>query len=395
MSSSPPLARATAPPSVRFLDLLAAHAELGGELERAAARVIARGAYVLGPELERFETDFAREVGAAHCVGVGCGLDALALALAARGVRAGDEVIVPGHTFIATWLAVTRVGAVPVPVEPSPDGFNIDPDAVSAAIGPRTAAIVPVHLYGEPAQLGRLRTLAERHGLALIDDAAQAHGAQLAGEPIGASTDATAWSFYPAKNLGALGDGGAVTTNDAALAARVRRLRNYGSHEKYVHVEQGVNSRLDELQAALLSCKLPRLAAWNARRRALAARYSAGLADLPLRLPAHADANADAPTTSSAVPQAEHVFHLYVVRCGEREELRAALAGAGVETGVHYPIACHRQDAFAGTAAARAHLPVSERLADEVLSLPIGPHLSDEDADRVIAAVRAFYEGSA
>jgi dTDP-3-amino-3,4,6-trideoxy-alpha-D-glucose transaminase len=400
MSSSPP-APPTAPPStgVRFLDLLAAHAELDGELERAAARVIARGSYVLGPELERFEAAFAQEVEAAHCVGVGSGLDAISLALSARGVGAGDEVIVPGHTFIATWLAVSRIGAMPVPVDPTPDGFNLDPDAAAAAIGPRTAAIVPVHLYGEPAPLAPLRALAERHGLALIDDAAQAHGARLEGRAIGAgtSTDASAWSFYPSKNLGALGDGGAVTTNDADLAARLRRLRNYGSQEKYVHSEQGTNSRLDELQAALLSVKLPRLGAWNARRSEIAARYADGLAGLPPLLPTVAEPPSGAAASSTGAAsspgaETEHVFHLYVLRSSERDELRAALTAAGVETGIHYPIPCHRQGAFADTTIAAANLPVSDRLADEVLSLPMGPHLSDQDADRVIAAVRAFFE---
>jgi dTDP-3-amino-3,4,6-trideoxy-alpha-D-glucose transaminase len=384
MSSSPPPAPATAPPSVPFLDLLAAHAELGEELEGAASRVIANGAYVLGPELERFEAAFAQEVGAAHCIGVGSGLDALALSLRARGVGPGDEVVVPAHTFIATWLAVSGLGAVPVPVEPLAGGFNLDPDGVRAAIGPRTAAIVPVHLYGEPAPLGELRAIAERHGLALVDDAAQAHGAQLEDRPIGGGTDATAWSFYPSKNLGALGDGGAVTTNDPALAAHLRRLRNYGSEEKYLHPEQGSNSRLDELQAAMLNCKLSRLGAWNARRRELAARYSAGLAGLPLRLPA---------VDGGAAEGALHVFHLYVVRSAQRDELRAALAGAGVQTGIHYPVPCHRQGAFAASRAARVDLPMSDRLAVEVLSLPIGPHLSDEQADRVIAGVWAFFGG--
>lgn len=380
MSFSPPLALATAPPSVPFLDLLAAHAELGEELEGAVSRVIAGGAYVLGPELERFEAAFAQEVGAEHCVGVGSGLDALALALSARGVGPSDEVIVPAHTFIATWLAVSRLGAVPVPVEPMAGGFNLDPEGVRAAIGPRTAAIVPVHLYGQPAPLGELRTIAERQGLALVDDAAQAHGAQLEGRSIGGGTDATAWSFYPSKNLGAVGDGGAVTTNDGALAAHLRRLRNYGSEEKYLHPEQGSNSRLDELQAAILSCKLSRLGSWNARRRELAARYSAGLAGLPLRLP-------------TVDEEALHVFHLYVVRSDQRDQLRVALAAAGVETGIHYPVPCHHQGAFAATAAARADLPLSDRLAAEVLSLPIGPHLSDEQADRVIAGLWAFFGG--
>jgi dTDP-3-amino-3,4,6-trideoxy-alpha-D-glucose transaminase len=382
MSFSPPLAPATAPPSVPFLDLLAAHAELGEELEGAVSRVIADGAYVLGPELERFEAAFAQEVGAAHCVGVASGLDALALSLEARGVGPGDEVIVPAHTFIATWLAVSRVGAVPVPVEPIPGGFNLDPDGVRGALGPRTAAILPVHLYGEPAPLGELRRIAERHGLALLDDAAQAHGAQLEGRPIGSGTDATAWSFYPSKNLGALGDGGAVTTNDPALAGRLRRLRNYGSEEKYLHPERGSNSRLDELQAAMLGCKLSRLGSWNSRRRELAARYSAGLAGLPLRLPA---------VDGGPGEEGLHVFHLYVVRSDRRDRLRASLATAGVQTGIHYPVPCHRQGAFATSPAAQADLPLSDRLAAEVLSLPIGPHLSDEQADRVIAGVRAFF----
>ncbi|MGH2914911.1 MAG: DegT/DnrJ/EryC1/StrS family aminotransferase [Solirubrobacteraceae bacterium] len=369
---------AATPPRVRFLDLVATHAGLRGELERAAARVVSAGAYVLGPELERFESLFAQEVGAAHCVGVGSGLDALTLALAARGVGAGDEVIVPGHTFIATWLAVTRVGAVPVPVDPIAEGFNLDPDAVAAAIGPRTAAIVPVHLYGEPAAVGALRTIACRHGLALVDDAAQAHGASVEERAVGALCDATAWSFYPGKNLGALGDGGAITTDDVQLATRLRRLRNYGSERKYVHVEMGVNSRLDDLQAALLSCKLPYLQGWNARRRAVAARYSTGLASLPVVVP-----NLD--------QAAGHVFHLYVIRSPERDALRSALVEWGVETGIHYPIACHRQRVFAGSAAACAELPASERLAAEVLSLPMGPHLSDDDVDHVIDAFCAFY----
>jgi len=375
--SAPP----AAPPEVRFLDLPAVQAEIEHDLRAASARVLASGWYVLGPELERFEAAFAEAVGAAHCIGVGSGLDALALALAARGIAPGDEVIVPGHTFIATWLAVTRVGATPVPVEPEAGGFNLDPSAVAEAIGPRTAAVVPVHLYGEPADLDRLDALARRHGLALVDDAAQAHGARLGGAPLGSLCDATAWSFYPGKNLGALGDGGAVTTDDDDLAARLRRLRNYGSQEKYVHDEPGTNSRLDELQAALLACKLGRLAAWNARRRSVAERYERALADLPLVLPRRRADEAGV----------DHAFHLYVVRAAERNALRAHLGHDGIETGIHYPIPCHRQGAYAGTRAAAMTLPACDALAETVLSLPMGPHLGHDDVDRVVDAIRRFY----
>jgi dTDP-3-amino-3,4,6-trideoxy-alpha-D-glucose transaminase len=382
MHSALLLAAPTATADVRFLDLHAAHAELAGELDCALKRVLASGRYVLGPELDRFEAAFAAKVGADECVGVGSGLDALTLALAARGIGPGDEVIVPGHTFIATWFAVTRVGAVPVPVEPLAGGFNLDPDAVAAAIGARTAAIVPVHLYGEPFDVHRLVGLAAQHGLALIDDAAQAHGARVRGVPIGGLCDATAWSFYPGKNLGALGDGGAVTTNDPELAARLRRMRNYGSEEKYVHPELGTNSRLDEIQAAVLSCKLVRLTEWNGRRRGVAAAYSRELAGLPLMLPADRS-----PETGT-----EHVFHLYVVRSPQRDALRSWLSRAGIESGIHYPIPCHRQGAYAETPLAAAELPQCEALAHDVLSLPIGPHLSDAAVTRVAEAVRTFFD---
>lgn len=373
-SSSPTRAPSAAADPVRFLDLAGPHAELGGALEAAAARVVASGWYVLGPEVERFEAAWAAHVGARHAIGVGSGLDALALALAALGVGPGDEVIVPGHTFIATWLAVQRVGATPVPVDAAPGSFDMDLAGVEAAITDRTAALVPVHLYGAPADLDGMLALARRHGLAVVDDAAQAHGATHRDRPIGALCDATAWSFYPGKNLGALGDGGAITTDDDTLAARLRRLRNYGSEQKYVHVEPGWNTRLDELQAALLSVKLTHLAAWNDRRRALAARYDDALAGLSLVLP-------------PACPHGEPVHHLYVVQAGDRDALREDLAARGIETGVHYPIACHRQQAFASTTAAAAELPRSEALAAHVLSLPMGPHLRPGDVDRVCAAL--------
>lgn len=360
--------------AVPFLDLRAAHAELEHELAEATQRVLASGRYLLGEELERFEAEFAAYAGARHCVALGSGLDALRLALAARGIGPGDEVIVPGQTFIATWLAVSAVGARPVPVDVEPDTHLIDPERVAAAITPRTRALVPVDLYGHPADHDALGALAREHGLWTLDDAAQAHGARLGGRPVGALAHASAWSFYPGKNLGALGDGGAVTTDDGDLAARLRRLRNYGSDEKYVHLEQGANSRLDELQAAVLRVKLAHLDEWNARRRVVAERYLAGLARSGLGMPV---------VRSGAEPS----WHLFRVRSTERDALRARLAAAGIETGVHYPVPPHRQPAYAGTAAARASLPNAERAAREVLSLPIGPHLTADQVERVIAEV--------
>jgi dTDP-4-amino-4,6-dideoxygalactose transaminase len=361
--------------TVPFLDLAAASAEVAADQAAAIERVVASGWYVLGPEVERFERDFADHAGAAHCIGVANGLDALRLTLEALGIGPGDEVIVPSHTFIATWLAVTATGARPVPAEPAEGGYLIDPAAVEAAITPRTAAIVPVHLYGEPADLAALGVIAERHGLALVADAAQAHGARAGGLPVGAYGTAATWSFYPAKNLGALGDGGAVTTGDAALAARLRRLRNYGSDQKYVHREQGANSRLDELQAAILGVRLAQLDEWNVRRAGVARRYGELLQGSGLQLP------------PAPAPGDLHAWHLYVVRSRDRASLTAALARAGVATLVHYPIACHRQEAYAGSLVATASLAVAERYADEVLSLPIGPHLAAADVERVARAV--------
>jgi dTDP-4-amino-4,6-dideoxygalactose transaminase len=299
----------------------------------------------------------------------------LQLVLRAWGVGEGDEVIVPAHTFVATWLAVTQTGARPVPVEPDARSGNIDPERIAAAITPRTRAIVPVHLYGQPADMAPILEIAARHGLRVLEDAAQAHGARYRGRRAGTLGDAAAFSFYPGKNLGALGDGGAITTGDAALAARLRELRNYGSTVKYRHDSHGVNSRLDELQSAVLRVKLAHLDAENAHRRALAARLSARLAALAgqaVRLPwVH--------------PQAESAWHLFVVRGRERDALQAALRERGVASLIHYPTACHRQRAYAGDA--WPALPLAEAWAAEVLSLPIGPHLSLEDADRIAAAV--------
>jgi dTDP-3-amino-3,4,6-trideoxy-alpha-D-glucose transaminase len=366
-----------APTAVPFLDLRALHAELQDELDAAALRVLRSDRVLLGRELEGFESAWAAAVGAASAVGVGSGLDALVLALRALDVGPGNEVVVPAHTFVATWLAVLHVGATPVPVDVSPETGTWDVDAVAAAVGPRTRALLPVHLYGHPVDLDPLLELAGRHGLAVLDDAAQAHGARYRGRPVGGLTHLTAWSFYPGKNLGALGDGGAVTTSDPALDRRLRSLRNYGSTEKYVHTEVGWNSRLDELQAAFLSVKMARLDAHNARRARVAARYAEELADTGLLLPA---------TAAGTAP----VWHLYVVRTPARDALREHLAARGVETGIHYPVPCHRQPAFAGSSLADLALPGAETLAREVLSLPMGPHLSDPDQDRVVTAIKEF-----
>ena len=364
-------------PAVRFLDLQALHTELQPDLDAAALRVLHSERVLLGPELEAFEQAWADAVGAAWAGGVGNGLDALALALRSVDVGPGDEVVVPAHTFVATWLAVVHVGAVPVPVDVDPITGAWDLDAVAAAIGPRTRVLLPVHLYGHPVDLAPLLALADRHGLAVVDDAAQAHGARYRDRPVGGLTHLTAWSFYPGKNLGALGDGGAITTSDPALARRLRSLRNYGSTEKYVHDEVGWNSRLDELQAALLSVKLGRLDEHNARRARVARRYTQELAGTGLQLP-------------ETAPGTSPVWHLYVVRTPVRDALRGHLAERGVETGVHYPVPCHRQPAFAGSALGGLELPGAETLAREVLSLPMGPHLSDADQDRVITAIKEF-----
>jgi dTDP-3-amino-3,4,6-trideoxy-alpha-D-glucose transaminase len=365
--------------SVPFLDVAAGYRELRDELDAAYARVMNSGRYALGDELEAFEREFALACGADDAVGVGNGLDALAIALRAHGIGRGDEVIVPAHTFIATWLGVTACGATPVPVDVDPATLLIDPEAAAAAVSERIAAIVPVHLYGRPADMGAIVALAERHGLVVVEDAAQAHGARLADRPAGSLGNSAAFSFYPVKNLGAFGDGGAVTTADGAVAAHARRLRNYGSSERYVHDELGVNSRLDPLQAAFLRVKLRVLEDWNARRAAVAEAYLDGLAGVPeLTLPPAGDA-------------ASHpAWHLFCVRHRRRDELIEHLAAQGVATLVHYPVPPHLSGAFANLGLARGSFPVTEAAAATLVSLPIGPHLGRAGTDAVIDAVRSF-----
>ncbi|WP_240098628.1 DegT/DnrJ/EryC1/StrS family aminotransferase [Thermomonas flagellata] len=363
---------------VPFLDLKAPHQELQAELDAVWARVRDSGWYILGPEVEAFEQEYAEYCGVRHCVGVANGLDALHLALRAMDVGTGDEVIVPSNTYIATWLAVSQCGATPVPVEPDPATHNLDPDRIEAALTPRTKVILPVHLYGQPADLDPILAIARRHGLRVLEDAAQAHGARYKDRRVGAHGDAVAWSFYPGKNLGALGDAGAVTTNDDTIADRLRVLRNYGSRVKYVNEVQGWNSRLDPLQAAILRVKLAHLDAWNARRVEIAALYLRELADCGVRLP--------------QVPEwSQPVWHLFVIRHPQRDGLQQRLAEAGVDTLIHYPIPPHRQQAYAAQGWPEAAFPIAEQLAGEVLSLPIGPHLSPDQAQQVVAAVRAAH----
>jgi len=363
---------------IPFLDLGAAHDEVRTDLAAAFEAVVDRGVYVRGIECELFEQEWASYCGTEHCVGTGNGLDALTLALRALGVGPGDEVLVPGHTFIATWLAVEAVGAVPVGVDVLPDRPVIDPRAVASAVTPRTAAVVPVHLYGHMAPMEELWAVAERAGIAVVEDAAQAHGAEIGGIRAGAFGHAAAFSFYPGKNLGALGDGGAVTTRSAEVAHRVRMLANYGSRTKYDHESIGVNSRLDELQAAFLRVKLRRLDEWNARRRATASVYERAFrgSDGTVRTVPVAVG-----TTSS--------HHLEVVRLPERDGVREQMDRAGVECSVHYPVPPHLSGAYSGRSHRAGQFPVSEAWCRDVLSLPTGPGLTAEQAERVAATLLA------
>jgi dTDP-4-amino-4,6-dideoxygalactose transaminase len=341
----------------------------------AIDRVLRSGWFVLGPEVEAFEAEFAAASGVSYAIGVANGTDALALALRAIGIGRGDEVIVPAMTAAYSGLAVLMAGATPVFADVEPERLSLDPRACAAAVGPRTAAIMPVHLFGQPADLSPLRAIASRHSLALVEDCCQAHLATCAGVPVGTSGAAGAFSFYPTKNLGALGDGGAVITTDPALADRLRRLRNGGQSDRYHHVEPGVNSRLDELQAAVLRARLPFLRRWTERRRALAALYREVL-PRPLTM---------------TEQDAGHVYHLFPVRSPGRDELQRHLRSAGIETLIHYPVALPRQPAFAVS----ADCPVADRAAGELLSLPLHPRLRDTDVARVAGAVTEFRKGRA
>lgn len=374
---APPSGRATGlsmPDRIPFLDVGAGYRELKDELDEAVGNVLDSGWFLLGKETDAFETEYAQYTQSRHCVGVASGLDALTLSLRALGVGPGDEVVVPSNTYIATWLAVSAVGATPVPVEPLPGVWNIDPARIEDAITVRTKVIAPVHLYGQPADLDPILEIAQRRELRILEDAAQAHGARYNGRRVGAHGDIVAWSFYPGKNLGCFGDGGAVTTNDAALAERVRLLRNYGSRLKYKHEIKGSNSRIDEIQSAVLRVKLRHLDAWNDRRSKVASIYRKALLGT---------GGVELPHVRTAV---DPVWHLFVVDVKNRDRVQARLNEMGVETLVHYPVPPHLSEAYASDRS-WGRFPITESAARTHLSLPIGPHLSLEGANRVIASV--------
>ena len=359
------------------LDMKSPYRELKNELDAAYVRFMESGWYVLGEETKAFEAEYAQYCQTRFCVGVSNGLDALHLALRALGVRSGDEVIVPSNTYIATWLAVTYAGGIPVPVEPDARTFNIDPERIESAITPRTKAILPVHLYGQSADMDPIMQIAEKRGLKVLEDNAQAQGARYKGRRTGSLGDVAAHSFYPGKNLGAMGEAGAVTTKDPQVAERVRVLRNYGSEVKYHNRYKGFNARIDELQAAFLRVKLRYLDAWNDRRRARARQYIEGLADCPdVTLP-------------FAPPWTEPVWHQFIIRHPARDALQQKLAAAGIGSLIHYPIPPHLSEAYSDMGRSPGDFPIAEEIARAVLSLPMGPHLSMEEAAMVVRQIHA------
>jgi dTDP-4-amino-4,6-dideoxygalactose transaminase len=363
---------------VPFLDLNHVYAEIKDELDEAYARVMASGWYILGAEVEAFENEFAEYCDARHCIGVANGLDALHLILRVYGIGAGDEVIVPANTYIATWLAVSYAGATPVAVEPEAETYNLDTRKIEAAITPRTRAIMPVHLYGQPAEMDAINEIARKYNLKVVEDAAQAQGARYKNRPAGSLSDAAGFSFYPGKNLGAFGDAGAIVTSDDELADAMRVLRNYGSRVKYYNEVKGFNSRLDPLQAAFLSVKLRHLDRWNAARRRQARKYIEALSGCAkIVLPVLQE-------------EAESVWHLFVVQCAERDALQNFLRQRGVETLIHYPVPPHLSQAYAADLTEKPDFPISEKLAGTVLSLPISPYLTEAEQDFTIETIKEF-----
>ncbi|MGL4338343.1 MAG: DegT/DnrJ/EryC1/StrS family aminotransferase [Turicibacter sp.] len=360
---------------VSFLNLKAPYLELKEELDAAYQRVMESGWYILGREVESFEQEFAAYCETKYCVGVGNGLESLHLVLRAMEIGAGDEVIVPANTYIATWLAVSYAGATPVPVEPDINTYNIDPNKIEAAITSKTKAIVAVHLYGQPADMDAINKIASRHNLKVIEDAAQAHGARYKNRRVGGLGNAAGFSFYPGKNLGAFGDGGAVTTNDQQLADKIRLLRNYGSHIKYHNEIKGFNSRLDELQAAFLRVKLTKLDEWNERRIQIAQYYLERLSKTDFKLP--------------YVPEwAQPVWHLFVITHPQRNWLKNHLDTCGIGTLIHYPIPPHLSKAYINHGWTKGIFLITEKISTEVISLPIGPHFSNDLLKKVIQVLQ-------
>jgi dTDP-4-amino-4,6-dideoxygalactose transaminase len=367
--------RSVASQSIPFLDLQTVHRPLLSEILSAWESILRSAAFVGGPEVEGFEKEFAAYIGARHSVGLSSGTDALCLALKAVGIRPGDEIITVPHTFIATTEAITQAGATPVFVDVDPKTATLDPSQIEDAITPRTRALVPVHLYGQPADMDPILEIAARRGLRVVEDAAQAHGATYRGRAAGCMGDIACFSFYPGKNLGACGEAGAVTTDDGELAARVAMMRDHGQPRKYYHEVEGWNARMDALQAAALRIKLRHLDKWNAARQACATLYDSGLANCGVEIPERA-------------PDRDHVYHLYVIRHAERDRLQDELQRSGVCTGIHYPIPLHLQKAYARFGFAKGRFPVAERWAERALSLPIFPEMRDDQVDYVCEAVR-------
>jgi dTDP-4-amino-4,6-dideoxygalactose transaminase len=365
--------------SVPYLDLKSPYQELQTELDAAYHRVMESGWYIFGAEMESFEKEFAAYCGVKHCVGVGNGLEALHLIVRAYGIGPGDEVIVPANTYIATWLAVSYAGATPVPVEPDARTYNLDPGLIQAALTKKTRAILPVHLYGQPAEMDAINEIARQNGLKVIEDAAQAHGTRYKGRRTGGLGDASGWSFYPGKNLGAMGDAGAVTTDDEQLAEKVRILRNYGSRAKYYNEVKGYNSRLDPLQAAFLRVKLKYLEQWNERRCLVAEQYKNALADIP------------GITIPYFPPEAHHAWHIFAILHERRDELLAFLQREGIGTLIHYPVPPHLSQAYGHNGWQPGAFPISEKIAKSELSIPMGPHMNAESVDLVIDALKRFH----
>lgn len=362
---------------ISFLNIKSSYDELEGEIDTAIKRVLKSGNYILGDEVKNFEDEFSKFCQVDYCVSVASGLDALKIGLLALGVNAGDEVIVPSNTYIATWLAVTHCNATIVPVEPNPITNNINENLIEKAITSNTKVIIPVHLYGQPAEMDKILDIAKKYGLKVLEDAAQAHGAIYKGKRIGGHGDIVAWSFYPGKNLGAFGDAGAITTNNSEIAQHISKLRNYGSADKYYNEIIGYNSRLDSIQAAILREKLKLLDEWNSRRNVIANRYINEIKNNKIELP----------IIKKNIISA---WHQFVIKTNNRDKLINYLYSYGVETLIHYPIPPHKQKAYSNYKHLKKEFLIAEKIATEIISLPIGPHQNDQETSKIIEILNNF-----